>query len=242
LLKDLDGNHIRIVTPSRWLADHVSKSPITDHLPVEVIPYGIDVKRWRPLCKSELKSKLGLDPRKTALLYIAENFQNRRKGFLELMIVFKGLKNQDAYQLVSVGKGTDIPQCIGKHLSLGVVRDEERMIEIYNACDLFIVPSFEDNFPNVILESMACGTPVIAFGSGGIVEMIDHQSNGLLVETGDLSGMRDAIKFMAENSQLRRQMGEAARNRVCNRNSLELHGSRLLRLYEELLADYQKVQ
>lgn len=140
-----------------------------------------------------------------------------------------------------VGQGTDVPQWMGKHLSLGVIRDEERMVQIFNACDLFIRPSLQDNLPNVILESMACGTPVVAFGSGGIVEMIDHRSSGLLVETGDLSGMRESIEYLAANPLLRRQMGEARKSRVCNRYSLELHGSRLLRLYEELLASNQKV-
>ena len=64
----------------------------------------------------------------------------------------------------------------------GLISGDLNIIDIYNSADIFVLPSLEDNLPNTIIEAMACGTPVLAFKTGGIPEMIEHKVNGYLAD------------------------------------------------------------
>ena len=84
----------------------------------------------------------------------------------------------------------------------GLINNEQDIIELYNAADIFVLPSLEDNLPNTIMESMACGTPVVAFNSGGIPEMIDHQINGYLAEYKSVEDLKNGILNLLQNQEL----------------------------------------
>jgi glycosyltransferase involved in cell wall biosynthesis len=117
---------------------------------------------------------------------------------------------------------------------LGMLKEESKIVQAYNAADLFILPSLEDNLPNTIMESLSCGTPVVAFSTGGIPEMIDHKVNGYLAEYKNAEDLANGIYhtlFQLENIDLKFN----ARKKVLDSYTYEIIAGRYKRLYEDLL-------
>jgi hypothetical protein len=117
---------------------------------------------------------------------------------------------------------------------LGHLDDDQRIRTAYCAADLTIVPSLEDNLPNMLLESMSCGTPVIAFDSGGIPDAVVHGRTGLLVPQGDIRGLGDAILDLLQDTRKRSFMSESCRKYAVEQYSLPVQASKYLQLYKEL--------
>jgi glycosyltransferase involved in cell wall biosynthesis len=100
-----------------------------------------------------------------------------KKGFTYLEQALKGLDNT-THELIVVGNAQDLPPLHLKAHVMGHISSSEKMIQIYQAADVFVTPSLEENLPNTIMEALACGTPCVGFNIGGIPEMIEHQVNG----------------------------------------------------------------
>jgi glycosyltransferase involved in cell wall biosynthesis len=115
-----------------------------------------------------------------------------------------------------------------------MLKDENKIVQAYNAADLFILPSLEDNLPNTIMESLSCGTPVVAFNTGGIPEMIDHKSNGYLADYKNAEELANGIYwtlFQSENISTKRN----ARNKVLDTYTYEIVADKYRQLYDDLL-------
>ena len=85
---------------------------------------------------------------------------------------------------------------------MGVVRSEAAMVRIYNAADIFVIPSIQDNLPNTIVEAQACGTPVTGFDTAGISEMIHHRENGYLAKAASAEDLAVGIRWLCEEANL----------------------------------------
>lgn len=181
-----------LVTPSNWLADLVKNSFFKNY-PVIAIPNGIDLNIFHPII-SDFKEKHGISRRKM-ILGVA-NVWSERKGFNDVLKLRKML--DDSYSIVLVGltekQLEELPDgIIGIHRTANA----HELAEIYSAADVFVNPTYEDNFPTVNLEALACGTPVITYQTGGSGEAIDKNS-GITVNQGDINGLIDAISRMIE--------------------------------------------
>ena len=106
------------------------------------------------------------------------------------------------------------------------------MCAAYNAADIFVLPTLEDNLPNTMLESMSCGTPVIAFATGGVPDVIVQEHNGLLVPPGDSVALGSAIVSLTMNSTKRNVMSNNCRNLAVERFSLEVQARNYQALYQ----------
>lgn len=119
---------------------------------------------------------------------------------------------------------------------LGHLANDEQLINCYNASDFLVVPSKQDNLPNTIMEALACGIPCIGFDTGGIPEMIEHQSNGLVANQGD---SQDLAKWLKEAIHLDKEslgsMKDAARQKVLQEYTYEKVAKQHLALYEHYL-------
>jgi glycosyltransferase involved in cell wall biosynthesis len=118
---------------------------------------------------------------------------------------------------------------------LGPIYDVERLRAAYSAADVFAIPSLQDNLPNTILESMACGTPVVAFATGGITEAVSDGHTGLLAPTGDVSAYSLRLRRILEDGRLRHDLGVGARKRAEQDFTVELQARRYASLYQEIL-------
>jgi glycosyltransferase involved in cell wall biosynthesis len=181
---------ITIIAPSRWMAESVKNSSIFGSAKVVNIPNTLDTNVFKPTAKLEARAKLGLDPGKFILM---SGFMPSRKDLhkgtpylIEAIDLF--IKNHevstDSVELLVFGNRDEknVPEFLIPTTFLGTISNDEKLALCYSAADVFLAPSLEDNLPNTVMESLACGTPLAAFTTGGIPDMVKHKYNGYLAE------------------------------------------------------------
>jgi len=232
------GLKLQIVAPSRWLAECARQSPLLKGLPVNVIAYGIDADRFKPLESVGLRQALGVRRDANIVLFVSDNLRDERKGLSQLVQALKRLPLDEMnVHLVGVGKSMPAAGLDGLNATFtGEIVNERFMSLAYSAADLFVIPSKQDNLPNTVLEAMACGTPVVGFDVGGIPDMVRSGETGLLASAEDVSGLAAAIRSLLEDEPLRRRMGEACRETVLQEYALEQQAEVYAMLYQEMTA------
>lgn len=177
---------IVVVTPSRWLADCARESQVFGSNPISVIPNGLDTDIFRPRDRRKARLQLGLPEDKLIMLFTCQSHKERRKGFAELIDMTAHIKaSQKNVHLIMFGSISEEIEQLGlPFTALGHVHSNELLSLGYSAADVLVMPTLEDNLPNIILESAACGTPIVAFDSGGVSDAVVNHSTGYLVPRG----------------------------------------------------------
>lgn len=180
-------SNLNIITPSRWLYNQVKISYLFSDKNIYHAPNLINPDIFVHKSKKEAREKLNLPIDKTLLLFGADNFYSPYKGWNLLKEALKNISNRsDKIKIECVIYGMcekNVENEIGlKCHILGTIKDTDKLVSIYNSCDLFIIPSIAENYPNVILEANACGLPVLGTAVGGIPEMIKENVNGMLIK------------------------------------------------------------
>ncbi len=185
---------MHIGTPSRWLANCVRESALMRDWPVTVVPNCLDTERWQPLEKSLARQLLGLPSDVPLLLFGAMGGGNDpRKGFDLLLQALAHLRGEmPDLNLVVFGQlPPRNPPDLGFPIHYtGHLHDDLSLRALYSAADALVIPSRQDNLPNTGVEALACGTPVVAFNTGGLPDIVDHQQTGYLADAERLSGLR----------------------------------------------------
>jgi glycosyltransferase involved in cell wall biosynthesis len=119
-------------------------------------------------------------------------------------------------------------------MPLGYISDEKKIVEAYNAADVFVLPSLEDNLPNTIMEAMACGTPCVGFDVGGIPEMIDHKKNGYVARYKDPDDLAEGIQWVVGHERYD-SLSDAAVAKVAAEYSQSLVAKRYIDVYNDAL-------
>lgn len=184
--------NLTIVTPSQWLADLVKQSYLKDY-PVKVINNGIDLSVFKP-SESNCREKYHITE-KYIVLGVAFDW-GKRKG-LDVFIDLANKLSKD-YKIVLVGTDEKVDKQLPKNIvSIHRTQNQQELAEIYAAADVFANPTREENFPTVNIESLACGTPVVTFKTGGSPEIIDENC-GSVVECDDNIGLMNEIIRICE--------------------------------------------
>lgn len=191
------GN-ISFVACSLWLKNLADRSPLTKNGTVTAIANPIDTASWKPKDKFEIRKRLSLPIDKKIVLFAAANASDRRKGIdylIEASHILK-YKHDDLLFLIAGVGGDEIAAklALPAHV-LGYV-SAKNMPELYNAADLFVTPSLQENLPNTIMESMSCGTPCVGFDIGGIPEMITHKETGYVAAYKDAADFAEGIEYV----------------------------------------------
>ena len=232
------SKNIVIVTPSKWMAVQAEKSKIFKKNRIEVIPNGIDTKKYFPETKKEAKISLNIDPKYKVILYTCHNHNERRKGFIELLQIIQHLKELSIKNdIFLLGFGHPVAEIKKLNIplkSLGYIEDSELIRKAYSAADVTLLPSLEDNLPNVILESISCGTPVVAFDSGGIKDAVIDNVSGFLVKKGDCRGMAIKVLQVFNSDFLNAKCRKLAEEKFSKDMQVKLYAS----LIEEIKYDY----
>lgn len=177
-----------LVTPSSWLAELTRQSYLKDY-PVQVINNGIDLSVFKPT-PGDFRVKWGLED-KFVLLGVSFSW-GRRKGLDVFLELAKQL--DDRYQIVLVGADENVEKQLPANvISIRRTENQQQLAEIYTAADLFVNPTREENYPTVNMESLACGTPVLTFRTGGSPEIID-ETCGSAVDCDDLQGLLEELE------------------------------------------------
>ncbi len=239
--------NLTLVAPSQWMADRVRGSALFRAVSrVAVIPHGIDSRVFSPVPRREARAALGIPLDGTVLLAGADHGEEKRKGFPLLERVFSDciqdprFKSADG-KVLWVGAMPDHwAERDWPMAHLGRVEEERRMALVYSAADIFVLPSLEDNLPNMLLESLGCAIPVVAFGVGGIPEVLRDGWNGHVVSVGDEGRLQQAILSLASGPLARRTLGQNGRDIVATEHSYSTFAARHSELYHDLLADTER--
>ena len=186
---------ITFVACSNWLRELAAKSPLTAGHRVISIPNPIDTTFYIPMDKSEARQRLKLPEDKKIVLFAAVKASDPRKGIDYLAEASRIMAQQhdDILFLIAGNDGEELGERLSLPArSLGYVAPQD-MAGVYNAADLFVTPSLQENLPNTIMEAMACGTPCVGFRTGGIPEMISHGTNGYVAAYKDAEDLANGI-------------------------------------------------
>lgn len=236
---------LTIVCPSGWLAREAKRSALCQGFDVRVIPNGIDPRQYYPVERAEARRRLNLPADAKIILFVADFIEDQRKGLRLLLQAFDAIRHMPQLLLVTLGRG-DTSLLSGPFFRhLGTFHDPEKMRAAYSAADVFAIPSLQDNLPNTVLESMACGTPVVGFDVGGIGEAVVNGQTGLLAPAGDASVFAAGLRRLLEDQRLQSTMAGEGRARVEREYTVKLQAMRYAALYGEIVqsrpADHQPV-
>ena len=219
-----------IVTPSQWLAD-LEKQSFLKALDTRVINNGIDLSIFQPT-ESDFREDYNIPTDKPILLGVAFDW-GKRKGLDVFLKLAEDLG--DAYQIVLVGTNEHVDaQLPASIISIHRTQNQRELAEIYSAADIFINPTREDTFPTVNIESLACGTPVITFATGGSPEILDDTC-GMVVPCDDVHALEDAIHHVIQDKPFSR---EACRKRA-EQFDMNDKFAEYVALYRELCGEKQ---
>jgi glycosyltransferase involved in cell wall biosynthesis len=230
-----------IVTPSQWLADCAKESTIFKDHRIEVISNSLETDIFYPVNKEEAKRIWGIPANAKVILFGACDHTEHRKGFLELIEAIKNLVQTDEnikkllceekLYIFTFGYNSSLLTNIGVPLrALGYIDSDRELCLAYSAADVYALPSLEDNLPNTLLESLACGTPVVAFSTGGMTDVIENGKNGFL------SAMKDTKSFGERLAEVLKgdSMNEECRRYALEHFQLEIQASEYQSLFQEV--------
>ena len=191
--------NVTMVAPSHWLEELVRQS-FFQNASFQTIHNGINLEVFKPR-KSDCKNRLGCEG-KHLILAVAASW-GKRKGLNYVYQLAERLPKDD-YQVVVVGLNDDQMKALPTGV-IGIKRtnNAQELAELYSAASVLVNPTLEDNYPTVNMESIACGTPVVTFRTGGSPESITHET-GTVVAQHDLDAMYNAVIYWA-NCNLRNE-------------------------------------
>jgi glycosyltransferase involved in cell wall biosynthesis len=240
ILKQWSYNHsnMTVVSKCTWMTEMLKQSMLK-HFPIYQIPNGIDVEVYKPLDKRTCRSVLQIPTRRNVLMFSAFDLNNYIKGGDLLLQALDYLPASLKSQIIILvmGRNTDKFTNISgiETINLGYVESDADKALAYSAADLFLCPSRAEVFGNVNIESMSCGTPVVAFNIGGIPDFVRPNETGYLADPLDAKDFSRGIVELIEDESLRIGMSDRCRKVITSEFSMELQVDRYLRLYKQLL-------
>ncbi|MFZ2322421.1 MAG: glycosyltransferase family 4 protein [Ignavibacteriaceae bacterium] len=240
--KLFDNLNLTIIACSNWLAQETSKSRLLSGKNIITIPNPIDTDLFKPINKIKAKEYLELSLTKKFVLIGAMNLKDERKGFrylIDSLNIIRNLKikNKLELELIVFGKldESTLNKIPFKVHQLGKLKNENEIVMAYNAADVYVAPSLEDNLPNTVMEAMACGVPVVAYNVGGIPDMINNGDNGILAELKSAEELAKGIYLILSDAVLHKRFGISAREKVLNNFNQKLVAEKYLEVYKSIL-------
>jgi len=244
-----DAN-ISLITPSNWLAGCVRQSSLFKNSICQVIVNGIDTTVYCPVSKNDAKRKLGIKPDTVVVLFGAGNHKEKRKGLDQLIQAMRLFAASELGRKIIIQKkicislfGHPVKELFTlgiKVHNFGFVNDEKKIATIYNAANITVVPSLEDNLPNMLLESMACATPVIGFNTGGIPDLVNNGETGFIAEQYNEKQLADSIMQLVTDQELCIALGYNCRNLVENHYTIVHQAQQYVSFFEKLMGISRK--
>jgi len=242
----LEGRHISFVACSRWLADEARRSALLTGQHVTDIPNPIDTHLYHAASQQVARQALGLPAEGRIILFASQRVTNPNKGMAYLTEACRLLARQhraeaDGISIAILGGHAEdiVGELPFRSFPLGYISDERRIAAVYNAADVFVLPSLSENLPNTIMEAMACGVPSVAFRVGGIPEEIDHRQNGYVADYRSSDDLARGIYwtlFEADRNAVR----QACLSKVARCYAPSAIAHRYLQLYEDICSTLHK--
>lgn len=232
---------LTVVCPSQWLAQCAKNSSLLNSFDIRVIPNAIDCQKYRPIERYLARQLLNLPTDKRFILFGAMSAtSDPRKGFHLLQPALQQLReealvNQIELLIFGASKPTVPPDLGLPTRYLGRLYDDLSLALAYNASDVFVAPSMQDNLPNTVLEAIACGIPCVAFNIGGLPDMIDHKVNGYLAAPFSPAELADGIAWVLQDNNRYQTLSKNARIKAEKNFTLAKQALAYRTLYEGIL-------
>ena len=234
----LSSRRITFVACSQWLADEARKSTLLQGQRIVSIPNPLDTHLYRPTDKRQAREAAGLPAEGRIILFVSQRATNPNKGMQYLTEACR-LLAEDHPELTAtttvavLGRSADevTEQLPFATCPLGYVSDERRIVTLYNAADVFVLPSLSENLPNTIMEAMACGVPCVGFHVGGIPEMIDHRKNGYVAEYRNAADLAQGLYYVLAEAD-HEALSKACLHKVAECYSQQSVAQQYMKVYE----------
>lgn len=225
-----------IVGLSKWLYSCSKKSALLKEKKHVNLPNTIDTQLFKPFDKIKSRELWGLPNDKKLVLFGAlGGTDDLRKGFYELSEAMDKIQKQNVeYVIFGSSEPKEKDNSEFKKHYLGYLNDEISLISLYNAVDVMVSPSLQENLSNVIMESLSCGTPVVAFDVGGNSDMVVHKENGYLVKPFDTTDLKDGIEWILYTDQYA-NVCKNARDKVVSEFDYQVVAKKYIELYRDIL-------
>jgi glycosyltransferase involved in cell wall biosynthesis len=235
---------LTITTPSYWLASLARRSSLLAGKSVITIPNCIDTELFKPKEQSAARKALGLPPsfeialskgRPLVLVGASHALQDDRKGCTDLLDSVVKFDNPPCYIVFGAPEKGFLANDV---FSVGNVKTDLELVNVYSACDFYAFPSRQDNLPNTVMEALACGLPVVAFDVGGVPEMVHHAENGYLVPAKSLNmnlfiqSLEQALKSISRDTD--KSLSRNARATALQKYSTSTIANRFFQFYEKV--------
>jgi glycosyltransferase involved in cell wall biosynthesis len=235
-----------VAAPSRWLLAKATGSILAPAIvDARCIPNGVDTETFTPGDGRAARIRLGLPPNAFILLAAGRDLlTNPWKDFATVSTAASAVARREAGRpVILLVAGTSRRAEHHGPLEIryvGYQKDRSHMADCYRAADVFLHAAHVENFPNVILEAMACARPVIATAVGGIPEQVTDGRTGLLVPAHDADALVECIELLLANEERRQQMGRAAMRVVRRRYTLQVQATAYRAWYQEAIGTAQE--
>lgn len=234
-------DNIYPVAVSKWIKEEAFKGYLFKNRKIKVIYNGVDTSLFKPIDKSMAREILDLPLDKKIVLFGAINSEkDRRKGFNEikeaLNIIDKSNNGEYFFAMFGNPSGNSNFNFENiKSKSFGYINNDTMLKLLYSAADVFVSPSLQEAFGKTVLESMACGTPVVAFNSSSLNEAITHGKNGYLSKPFSSDDLARGIIWILEDNDRRQVLSEKAKIEIKSRFEIKLIAQQYKNLYEKVL-------
>jgi glycosyltransferase involved in cell wall biosynthesis len=233
-LESVPTGRMHLVGTSRWIAAEAKRSSLLGRFPSTIIPNGLDIDDFAPRDQGFARDTLGVPRGAKVVLFVADSAAIKRKGFDYLAQALEKLRGTPDLFLLSVGGGKpDVPNL--PQLHLGRINHDRMLSIIYSAADAFVIPSLQESFGQTVTESLACGTPVVGFNTGGIPDMVRPGVTGYLATVANADELADAISKVLDDPAKRAKMSRNCREIAVKEYSLETQAKAYLEFYGTVL-------
>ncbi len=232
------GKNLTVVGLSRWMHQSAVESNLFGNNRLVQLPNCIDTELFKPMDKRIARHLLNLPQDKPLVLFGAvDATSDIRKGYQHLKEAFTMMHNTPTLVIFGDERNSNkrIDNQRFEEHHVGYIKDEHTLMLLYNAADITVLPSRQENLPNVVMESMACGTPVVAFNVGGNRDMIDHNQNGYLAQPFLSAEMANGIDLLIDNPDLCRRMGSIARQKIASEFNVQSVSRQYMQLYQSII-------
>jgi glycosyltransferase involved in cell wall biosynthesis len=208
-----------VVVTNSWMAGLVKESPLLGRFPVRMIPNGVDIEVFRPIAKAVARESLGIPPHTKVVLFSAHiATTGTRKGgeFVRPTLDRVAASGVRDLLLVVLGERAEAWEESPNYRTfrLGFTQSDHLLAAVYSAADVLLHPAVVENLAGGIIESLACGTPVVAFRVGGIPDVIRDGETGYLARLRDVEDLSNGLRMVLEHNGLRREMAAHCRETV----------------------------
>ena len=234
---------ITFITCSQWLKERAGQSALLEQHPIVHIPNPIKTNLFTPRNKVEARQKCNLPTGKKLILFGSVKITDKRKGidyFIESCKILAEKHPELVNNLGVAVYGKESEQLKSlvpfQVYALDYISNEKELVNVYNAVDLYVTPSLEENLPNTIMEAMACGIPCVGFHVGGIPEMIDHLHNGYVAEYKSAEDFANGIHWTLSESEYQ-SLSEEARRKVTSSYSESTIAKKYIEVYNKMIGN-----